>query len=207
MANKDLQELINALKDVRDALPEALASTATSMSLTAKALAERTIKDKGFGEKYSTASMPAYFYKGFTGKNGTTYLPQYLNKRGLAYIEKIEKQQAQENKKNKTSYRAKISWAEFRKAQGLQTGHVDLTYSGKMWAGMFPQDVVVEGFKYIAPLGNNTKEGQDKMNWNFEQYGDFIGATLTGDNLDLIYNVGIDELMRFIDDKLGRAKG
>lgn len=207
MANKDLQELINALKDVRDALPEALASTATSMSLTGKALAERTIKDKGFGESYSTTSMPAYFFKGFKGKNGTTYLPQYLNKRGLAYIESIEKRQAQENKKNKTSFRAKISWAELRKAQGLQTGHVDLTYSGKMWAGMFPQEVIVEGYKYIAPLGATNKEAQDKMNWNFEQYGDFIGATLTSDNLDMIYNVGIDELMRFIDEKMGWAKG
>ena len=205
MANKDLQELIIALKGVRDALPEALASTATSMSLTAKALAERTIKDKGFGENYSAAQMPAYFFKGFTGKGGT-YLPKYLNKRGLAYIEKIEKQQAKENRQNKTNYRARISWAELRKAQGLQTAHVDLTYSGKMWAGMFPQDVVVEGYKYIAPLGANNKQAQDEMNYNFERYGDFIGATLTGDNLDMLYNVGIDELVRFLDDKMGWAK-
>lgn len=206
MANQDLQDLINAMKDVRDALPAALSSTATSMSLTAKALAERTIKDKGFGETYSTAQMPAYFYKGFTGKNGITYLPKNLNKRGLAYIDAREKQQAQENKANGTNYRARISWQDFRKSQGLQVGHVDLTYSGKMWAGMFPQEVQIEGYKYIAPLGANNEEAQNKMNWNFEQYGDFIGATLTGDNLDLIYQVGIDELVRFLDEKMGWAK-
>lgn len=205
MAGKDLQELINALKAVRDELPQALASTATSMSLAAKALAERTIKDKGFGEVYSAAQMPSYFFKGFTS-NGKIYPPKYLNKRGLAYIESVEKQQAKENRQNKTDFRARLSWAELRKAQGLQTGHVDLTYSGKMWAGMFPQDVIVEGYKYIAPLGGNNKEAQDEMTYNFERYGDFIGATLTGDNLDMLYNVGIEELVRFLDNKIGWAK-
>lgn len=183
--DKDIQELINQLKRLRDELPTVLPAIATSMSLTAKAIAERTIKDKGFGDEYSLSQLPIWFLKG-----------KQINNKGVKYIEKIEKEA------RKSGEPATGNWREFREAQGLQTKHVDLTYSGKMWAGMFPQDVIVEGYKYIAPLGNNTIEGQEKMNWNFERYGDFIGATLTGDNLDAVYKVGIDELIRLLDERI-----
>ena len=45
------------------------------------------------------------------------------------------------------------------------------------------------------------------MNWNYERYGDFIGKVLTGDNLDTLYNVAYDELVRLMDEKLGWKKG
>ena len=60
----NLKELIEKFKAIRDALPEVLPDVATSMSLTAKAIAERTIKDKGFGELYSDTEVPAWFFKG-----------------------------------------------------------------------------------------------------------------------------------------------
>lgn len=187
--DQDIQVLINQLKRVREELPAALAETATSMSMTAKAISERTIKDKGFGAQYSYAEYPVWFLKG-----------KQLNAKGLKYI------QQKEREADKNDEFATGNWREFREAQGLQTKHVDLTYSGKMWAGMFPQEVQISGYKYIAPLGNNTQEGQDKMNWNFERYGDFIGETLTGENLDILYRVAIDELIRFLDARIDWQK-
>lgn len=187
--DQDLQILINQLKAVRDELPAVLSDAATSMSMTAKALAERTIKDKGFGDEYSLSQLPLWFLKG-----------KQLNNRGIKYIE----QQYKDASKSKEAPTG--NWREFRQAQGLQTNYVDLTYSGKMWAGMFPQEVQVDGYKYIAPLGNNSQEGQDKMNWNYERYGDFIGATLTGENFDLLVQVGIDEIVRLLNEKVDWEK-
>lgn len=191
---QDLQILINALKDVRDALPEVLSKTATSMSLTAKALAERQIKDIGFGQVYSATPVPTFFLKG-----------RVLNNQGTRAIEQEEKKQASENRKQKTDFQPTMSYKELRQVQGLQSSHVDLTYSGKMWAGMQPMEVEINGYEYTAPLGGTNTESQQAMNYNYARYGDFIGEVLTGDVLDKIYEVGASELIRFLDDKLGWA--
>ena len=131
----DLAELIKRLKAFRDAIPEVMPQVATSVSMSAKALAERTIKDKGFGKTYSTTKVPAFFMYG-----------KELNKKGKTYIEQLEKKADEENP-------ALLNWGEFRGAQGLQNKYVDLTYSGKMWSSMFPQDVQIDLFRYVAPLG------------------------------------------------------
>lgn len=183
MASQDISELIAILKQFRDELPQVLPAVATSVSMTGKALAERTIKDKGFGADYSTKTVPAWFFKG-----------KELNAKGRAFIYEQSLDEIPTN------------WKEIREVQGLQTKYVDLTYSGKMWAGMFPQEVEVNLFMYIAPLGNNTVEGQNKMNWNYARYGDYIGDVLKGDNFDLMQQVGYDEFIRIMDAKLGWKK-
>lgn len=179
------EELIKQMKAVREALPEVLKDTATSVSLSAKAIAERTIKEAGFGQTYSSNEYPVWFLKG-----------KELNKRGTAFIYSVEREA------QKLDIEPEANWAQFRGSQGLQNGFVDLTYSGKMWSGMFPGEVEVEGFRYIAPLGHTNKEGQKTMNYNYERYGDFIGSTLTGDNLDALYQIAVDEIYRLIDEKL-----
>ena len=83
----EFKELILAFKAVRDALPEVLPQAATSVSMAGKALAERTVKDKGFGEEYSTTKVPAWFMKG-----------KELNKRGANYITGLEKRASKEDK-------------------------------------------------------------------------------------------------------------
>lgn len=179
------EELIEIMKAVRNALPETLKEAATSVSMSAKAIAERQIKEAGFGAMYSSNEYPVWFLKG-----------KELNNRGTAFIYSVEEEA------DKLDINAEANWAQFRGAQGLQTGHVDLTYSGKMWSGMFPQEVQIDGFRYIAPLGHNNKEGQASMNYNYERYGDFIGSQLTGDNLELLYEIATDEIYRLIDEKL-----
>lgn len=181
----EFDDLIEIMKAVRDALPEAISEAAVSVSLTAKAVAERTIKEKGFGKTYSQEEYPVWFLAG-----------KELNKKGTYFIESV-KEEADRMDIDPTA-----NWEQFRGAQGLQTGFVDLSYSNKMWAGMFPGDVKVDGTRYIAPLGHNNREGQAKMNYNYERYGDFIGSTLTGENLDLLYTVASDEIYRLIDEKL-----
>lgn len=177
-------DLIKELEAFEEALPRALPDIATSVSMTGKAVAERTIKERGFGEDYSTHEVPTFFMHG-----------RELNGKGLTYLNGLEKQA-------KGKSRPTTTWGKFRQAQGLQDGHVDLTYSGKMWAGMMPQAVQINLFEYVAPLGNNSTEGQKKMDWNFERYGDFIGKTLTGDNYTLLQSVAYDEVKRLITQHL-----
>ena len=174
---KDFSLLIKAFEEARDALDAVLPDVATSVSLAAKGFSQRTIMERGFGETYSSGEIPIYFLTGFTGKNGITYHPKTKSKRGDKFLE--GKKKHGENT---------VSYSELRQAEGLQINFVDLTFSGEMWRNMFPREVIVEGNYYIAPLGCNTKDGQNKLNWNYERYGNFFAKVLTGDNLKLMYD-------------------
>jgi|SRR6188768_1024523 len=171
-----LQDLINRMKDVKAALEQSLPDIATSVAITAKALAERTIKDKGFGAQYSHTEVPAFW---FLGQENTQV--------GRSFLETAIK----EGKG--------VAWRDLRNAEGMQTEHVDLTFTGEMFAGMFPGDVVKEGDKYTAPLGHTNKAGQDKMNYNRDRYGDFIGKVLRGDNYDIMVKVATEEVIRIFE--------
>lgn len=188
---KDFSLLIKAFEEARDALDAVLPDVATSVSLAAKAYSQITITERGFGETYSSSEIPIYFLTGFTGKNGITYPPKTKSKRGDKFLEGKKKQG--ENT---------VSYSELRQAEGLQINFVDLTFSEEMWRNMFPREVIVEGNYYIAPLGCNTKDGQNKLNWNYERYGNFFAKVLTGDNLKLMYDVANAELERFLQEKL-----
>lgn len=144
---RNIQDLIRNIEKFEGSLHEVLLKSATGMALNGKALAERIIKDKGIGEKYSE------------------------------------------------------TYAELRESRGMQTGHVDLTFTTRMWEGMRPDDPINEGSKYFCYLGHNDQEGRNKMNWNFERYGDFIGRALEGQE-DVLIEVAIDEVGRLIEDVL-----
>lgn len=173
-----LEDLKAKLEAIQADMPAMLLQVATVVSLTAKALAETTIQNKGFGAMYSDTKVPAWF---MTGKE--------LSGAGKAFIEKKEEENEYTN------------WKEFREAQGLQTNFVDLTYSVEMWSGMFPKDPIQNGTKFLAPLGHNNTAGQDKMNWNRKRYGDFIGKALAGENFDTMGKTAIDEFSRLIKER------
>lgn len=181
-----LEELKAKLERIAREAPEKLLQVATIVSITGKALSERTIKDKGFGELYSKNPIPVWF---FSGKE--------LNQKGNLYIDR-KQGKGKKKKGGQEEFDGLGTWEEFRAAQGLQTGHVDLTFSGKMWAGMFPQEAYQKGTLFIAPLGHNNKEGQQEMNYNFERYGDFVGKVLKEENRDAMANVAIEEIMKIL---------
>ena len=67
-----------------------------------------------------------------------------------------------------------VSWGEFRKAQGLQNDYVDLTYSGRMFAGLTIIEKFAEGTRFVARLGGSDREVDEKLDWNSKRYGDFL---------------------------------
>lgn len=177
---QDLAELRRKLEAFRDNPEQDLLQLATTISITGKALANRTIVDKGIGYTYSKNPVPTFFFH-----------EKELNASGASFLERLNKKATEEDP-------ALTTWGEFRAAQGLQNDHVDLTYTGKMWSGMFPKEAYQQGSKFIAPLGHNNTEGQNEMNWNFERYGDFVGKALTGDNLETLGKMAQEELINIL---------
>ena len=172
---KDFKELIENFENLKNNIDNILLNESKILALNAKALSERTIKEKGFGATYSTnPSYVDYFY-------GSA-----LNNKGKDFVKKSL------NSKNESDRFA--TWAKFRAVQGLQSNFVDLTYTGKMFAGMIPGETVLKDGVYYTYFAHNNKEGADKMNANFERYGDFIGKALLGENMENLKKIMTDNL-------------
>lgn len=188
----DLNDFRKRLKEIRDAVEAKLPDIAVTLTLSAKALAERNIKEKGFGAKYSKSKLPHWFLDG-----------KELNQQGAAWLEAKKKkdQAATKTVDKKVIYPEDwgVTWGEFRAAQGLQVGHVDLTYTGMMFSNMQPVGIEQQGGIVRAPLGATNKETQDKMNWNRERYGDFIGKAITPKDRELLVEVVVGEVVAVID--------
>lgn len=170
----DINEFKERMRRLQEELRNQLPDIATTLTLSGKALAERRIKDKGFGAVYSTNKIPSWFLRG-----------KQLNKSGDAFLDLVD-----------DKAEGLTNWGEFRAAQGLQTAHTDLSYSNKMWANMQPMEVQVQGDIYRAPLGATNREAQDKMNWNRDRYQDFVGKALTPEDFNTLGEVVISEVIR-----------
>jgi hypothetical protein len=188
----DLNDFRKRLKEIRDAVEAKLPDIAVTLTLSAKALAERRIKEAGFGAKYSKSKLPHWFLDG-----------KELNQGGAAWLDAKRKkdQAATKTVEGKVIYPDDwgVTWGELRAAQGLQTGHVDLTYTGFTFSNMQPVGIEQQGAIVRAPLGATNKETQDKMNWNRERYGDFIGKALTPNGRELLVEVVVGEVVAVID--------
>lgn len=169
-----LQQLIENLKQIEQELPDVLRRSAEIMANDGKALAERIIKSEGFGKLYSQRkTIPAYWL-----------YDRAINRRGVAYLENLDDELT--------------NWAEFRRAQGLQTNFVDLSYTARMWMGMRPNPVEERDGRFFCTMGHNDREGKDKMNWNFARYGDFIGKALEGKQ-EILINTAIDNITELFE--------
>ena len=173
---RSIRTLIENLKRFEEQLDSILLETASVMANDAVGLASHTITEKGFGETYSNKLVPTFFFYG-----------KELKASGKAYLEKLDDDPNSEG----------TNWGLFRKAQGRQNSFVDLNYSTKMWGGMRPDDPQKVGTTYFCYLGHNNQEGRDKMNWNFQRYGDFIGKALKGQE-DILREVAQENIEKVI---------
>jgi hypothetical protein len=192
----DIKEFKAKLEALAQMARQKLPEIATSLTITAKALAERRIKEEGFGAQYSESKIPAWFLKGkeLNGA-GTTFLEQHgVNPPGTPKKTKRKKKGEGLTEEEKLA-----NWKEFRAAQGLQTGYVDLGYSNKMWAAMGPLSVVIDGDIYSAPLGASNTQAQKEMNYNYDRYGDFVGKGLDNDDFNVMGSFVSDELKSLLD--------
>lgn len=196
-----IQDLKEKFQQIREAMHAKLPDIAMTVAITAKSLSERNIREKGFSYKYSTNKVPAWFFKG-----------KELNGTGLAFLQGLKKKEVKESKgkvnkkestkkvKDSDSIEGETTWGEFRGAQGLQSGFVDLGYTNKMWADMSPVEVKQDSDGITrAILGGRTRENQDKMNYNFARYGDFVKKGLGEKEKELLIDVAKEEMISLIE--------
>ena len=197
----DISVFREKLKALAELVRQELPNMATNLTLNAKALAERRIKESGFNAHYSTTPIPAWFFHGkeLNGK-GTKWLQQHgVNDEGKSG----EATHKKGKKRKKGEAEEKVdrlgTWEEFRQAQGLQGSFVDLSYSNKMWAAMGPLGVIINGNFYSAPLGAGNQQAQQEMNYNFARFGDFIGKGLQSEDFNILAVGVADDLKRVLD--------
>jgi hypothetical protein len=175
----DVSVLIKQIRQARTDLENALPELAIRNTINGKALAERKIREIGFGAKYSNNRVPAWYFLGeWKSKAGEAYV---LNKQ--AYDEKNAK--IVDGEKIYADD-AGVTWAEMRQAEGLQSDHVDLGFTNKMWAGLIPEEPYFEGGKIVCRLAGNTVEVINKLSWNFKHYGDFFSKVFTETEVNIL---------------------
>lgn len=175
----DVNDLHARLEQLKMDLHAALPAIAQEVTIAAKALIERNIREKGFGANYSTNKLPAWFFFG-----------KAKSKAGEEFIKRV---QALDDKNatvvdGKKVYAADsgLTWAQLRQAEGLPVDHVDLSFTNKTWAGLGPQQPYFEGVIIRCPLGGNTQEVVEKLNWNRDRYGDFFGKVLQAKEIEIL---------------------
>jgi hypothetical protein len=200
----DISDFKKRLKEIEEAILQKLPEIAISMTLSAKALAERQIKDAGFGAKYSQNKIPAWFLHGKElNQKGTKFLEDHGVDAGTGKQgEAKKKRRKKKGDPDPGKFDTLTNWSEFRAAQGLQVAHVDGSYSNKMWANMQPLKPYQSLYIIYSPLGATNTEAQAKMNYMRDRYGDFIGKAITEENRQILTDLVADEVVKVISEFL-----
>ena len=66
------------------------------------------------------------------------------------------------------------TWADFRKAQGLQAENVNLAYSNKMWSSLRLGDISNNNGRISGQIVFSDSEGAKKFEQNIKRYGNFF---------------------------------
>jgi hypothetical protein len=196
----DISEFKKRTQQLREQLTAHLPQIAETLAISAKALAERNMKEQGFGVMYSTRQVPAWF---FHGKELNARGTKFLEDRGVhpatgAQGAAKKKRRKQKGDPDPGHFDKTTTWGEFRAAQGLQKAFIDLSYSNKMWANMGVTATVERNGAILALLGSTNREAQNKMNWNFERFGDFIRKSLTAEHGKILGALAISEVEKVI---------
>lgn len=198
----DITDFKKRLQAIREAVIAKLPDIAETVAISAKAMAERNIKEAGFGVMYSTRQVPAWFFHGKElNSRGTKFLEQHgVHPKTGAQGEGKKKRRKNAGDPDPGSFDKTTNWGELRAAQGLQKAFIDLGYSNKMWANMAPVAIRTEGDGVtVAQLGATNREAQNKMTWNFIRYGDYIRKALTPENGNTLGEIVISEVLEVVN--------
>src|SRR4051812_17484051 len=124
----DLSDFKKRTQALREYVADRLPAVAETLALTAKGLAERRMKEQGFGILYSKHPVPAWFFHGKElNQRGTAFLASHgvHPKTGVSGAPK-KKRRKNKGDPDPGSFEKTTTWGDFRVAQGLQAAFVDL---------------------------------------------------------------------------------
>jgi hypothetical protein len=174
-----IEDFIKKIEQAERQVMDALVDIASEAALNTKALVVKRVQENGLGQ-YSERDMPSFLF--FDGSE-----PDPNKTKSNAGIKFI---------KDSYKKRDNINWADIRDAEGLQTDHVDLTFTGEMFRDLNVIGVNVQAHRVTAILGCSRKETQDKLRWNVERYGNFMQPTK--DETDKIVSI----IHKRVDEKI-----
>lgn len=147
-----------------------------SVALNARALIINRIQQEGLpGQFYSKNPLPTFFYEG-----------RELNAGGRSILKR-------KDKRNKG-----ISYEEWREANGLQTAHVDLSFTNRMWQNLVIIGTFKEGDQYRTVIGGGDEETKKKLEWNTKRFGTFL--KLNADEETILKSLLDKELTNLLND-------
>lgn len=147
-----LDEAIEMLDKAEKAIEEGMKKISEEIAMDAVALIVNRIQQHGLpGRKYSDTALPLFFYTRNADKKGA--------------LKKLAKA------------KGGVSYKDWRSMNGLQTDHVDLTFTGRMWQNVGIVGTVRNGDSFITICGGFDKEVKDKLRWNAQRFGDFFMVT------------------------------
>jgi hypothetical protein len=86
-------------------------------------------------------------------------------------------------------------YKEFRELHGRQTGFVDFSFSGRMWANIKITSNFLEHAQGVARISATQQENKDKLAENTKRRGDILNLSKTEiKDLSEIYNMGIVQI-------------
>lgn len=145
------EDFVRAIRQTIEDLKANAPDIVEEMAIAGKSLVQERIQREGFGKKYSTKYVPAFFLYG-----------NAFNAAGRAFL-------AEQDDKNDL-----VNHAELRAAQGLQTAFVDLTYTGRMWNSLTVIRNEQAEASFRAFVGSSDAEGEKKLLYNANYFGDFL---------------------------------
>ncbi len=151
-----------------------MAKISEELAINAKSLIIHRIQTEGLpGRQYSKHKLPEFFFEG-----------RELNGGGKALLEKHSKKAARDEqraagekvRKNKALDELEdgISYEEWRRANGLQTNFIDLTFSGRSFQNVGVIATEKRGDIYITIVGAFNEETRQKLRYNAIRFGDFF---------------------------------
>ena len=172
-----IDEAIDKIDQAIASIEAEMEDVAKDLALNAMALIVNRIQQQGIeGRQYSKNKLPEFYFFG-----------RELNAGGKALIDDKARRKRREGLKEaglKVRKSKKydemdqgISYEEWRRANGLQVAHADLTFSGRMWQNLGIIGVVRQGDVWVAVVGGFDKEAKDKLTWNAARFGDFFMVT------------------------------
>jgi len=160
-----IDQFIQKLERMEQQITESLVEISEEAALNTKALVIKRIQEDGIGS-YSTKKIPAYL---MMEDKATVRLDKTKSNAGINFI---KKKAAEKDPKDRL-----LNWADIRDAEGLQTDHVDLTFTGEMFRNLHIIGTNVQSGRVTTILGGTHREAQQKLEWNVARYGNFLQPT------------------------------
>ncbi len=158
-------------------LDEEMVRISEELAVNAKSMIMHRIQTEGLpGRHYSTMPLPPYFFDDRALNAGGRRLLDRHEKKAIRDAQRAEGVRVRKNKAL-DELDDGISYYEWRLANGLQVGFVDLTFTGRMWQNTGPVVTEKHGDVYVTKVTGFNEETRQKLRWNAERFGDFFAVT------------------------------